>query len=93
VGFVTEDYIYYFGDLSCFIGGAIYVIHQYGAKDALGAHTLCIDKVFIYEAVHSSRVQKYLDRMHLASVSGTDLYRKDDRRSTGVEGVSGELSG
>jgi len=27
VGFVTEDYIYHFGDLTCLIGGAVYVVH------------------------------------------------------------------
>ena len=27
VGFVTEDYIYYFGDLTCLVGGAIHVVH------------------------------------------------------------------
>jgi len=31
--------------------------------------------------------------MHLAGVGGTDLDRQDDRCSTGVEGVGGELSG
>jgi len=27
VGLVMENYIYYFRDLPCFIGGAIYVVH------------------------------------------------------------------
>jgi len=31
--------------------------------------------------------------MYFASVSGTDLYREDDRRSAGIEGVGGESSG
>jgi len=86
VGLVTEDYIYHFGDLSCFVGGAVHIVHWYGARDTLDANTLCMDKVFIYEAVYSSGVQKCLDRMHLTGVSCTDLYRKDDRHSMGVEG-------
>jgi len=31
--------------------------------------------------------------MHLAGIGGTDLYRQDDRHSTGVEGVGRESSG
>jgi len=56
VGFVMEDYIYHFRDLTCLVGGAVYVVHQYGARDALGAHTFHTDKVFIYEAACNSRV-------------------------------------
>jgi len=37
VGFITEDYIHYFRDLSCFVRGAVHIEHQYGARDALGA--------------------------------------------------------
>jgi len=93
VGLITEDYIHHFGDSSCFVRGAIHVEHQYGTRDVLGANTLHTDKVFIYEVVCSSRVQKHLDRMHLASVSGTDLYKKDDRCSVGVKGVGKKSSG
>jgi len=93
VGLIMEDYIYHFGDLSCFVRGAIHVEHQYGMRDVLGANTLRTDEIFVYEVAHSSRVQKHLDGMHLASVSGTDLYRKDDRCSVGVEGVGGKLFG
>ena len=56
VGFVVEDYVYYFGDLTCLVGGAVHVVHWYGVRDTLGAHTFHIDKVFIYEVAHSSRV-------------------------------------
>jgi len=93
VDLVTEDYIYHFRDLTYFIGGAIHVVHWYGTGDALGANIFCMDKVFIYEVVHSSGVQEYLDGMHLTGVSGTDLDRKNDRRSAGIEGVGGELFG
>jgi len=31
--------------------------------------------------------------VYFASIRGTDLYREDDRRSTDIEGVGGELSG
>ena len=93
VGLITENYIYYFGDLPCFIRGAVHVEHWYGARDVLGANTLHTDKVFIYKVACSSRVQKCLDGMHLASVSGTDLYRKDNRYSAGIKGVGGELFG
>ena len=92
VGLITEDYIHHFRDLSCFIRKAIHVEHRYRAKNVLDANTLCMDKIFVYEVARSSGVQKRLDGMHLASVSGTDLYRKDDRRSTGIEGVGGESS-
>jgi len=88
VGLVKKDYIYYFRDLTCFIGRAVYMIHWYEIRDAPGADTLCIDKVFIYEAAHSSRVQKCFERMHLASVSGIDPNRKDDRRSAGIESIT-----
>jgi len=71
----------------------VHVEHRYGARDVLGANTLCTDKVFIYEVACSSRVQKRLDGMYFASVSGTDLYREDDRHSVGIEGVGRKLSG
>jgi len=93
VGLITENYVYHFGDLPYFIRGAVHVEHRYGARDVLGANTLRTDKVFVYEVACSSRVQKRLDRMHLASVSGTDLYRKDDRHSADVKGVGRESSG
>jgi len=93
VGLVMEDYIYHFGDLTCFIGGAVHVVHRYRTGDALGANAFHMDKVFIYEVAHSSGVQECLDGMHLAGVSGTDLDRKDDRHSTGIESVGRELFG
>ena len=93
VGLIAKNYIYYFGDLPCFIRGAVHVEHRYGPRDVLGANTLCMDKVFIYEVACSSRVQKCLDGMHLASISSTNLYRKDNRRSVSVKGVSRESSG
>ena len=93
VGFIMEDHVYHFGDLSSFIRRTIHVEYQYGARDVLGANTLCTDKIFIYEIAYGSGVQKRFDEMYFASVSGTDLYREDDRRSTGVEGVGRESSG
>ena len=92
VGLITEDYIYYFRDLSCFIRGAVHIEHQYGTRDVPDANTLCTDKVFVYKVARSPRVQKRLDRMHLASVSGTDLDRKDDRCSVGIKDVGEESS-
>ena len=62
-------------------------------RDVLGTNTLRTDKVLIYEVVYSTGVQKHLDGMYLTSVSSTDLYRKDDRCSTGVKSVGRELSG
>ena len=93
VGFITEDHVYHFRDLSGFIRRTIHVEHQYGARDVLGANTLCTDKIFIYEIAYGSEVQKRFDGMYFTSVSGTDLYREDDRHSTGVEGVGRESSG
>jgi len=46
-----EDYIHHFGDLTCLVGGAIYIVHWYGARDASGTNTFHMDKVFIYEVV------------------------------------------
>jgi len=93
VGFVTKDYIYHFGDLTCLIGGAVHIVHRYGVRDTLGVNTFCIDKVSIYKVAHSSGVQKRLDKMYLASVCGTDFYWEDDQRSTGIEGIDGESFG
>ena len=93
VGFITEDYVYHFGDLSGFVRGTVHVEHQYGARDVPGANTLCVDEISVYEIVCGSRVQKCFDRMYFTSVSGTDLYREDNRRSASVESVGGESSG
>ena len=92
VGLITEDHVYHFRDLSCFVRGTVHIEHWYGARDVLGTNTLCTDKVFIYEVACSSGVQKRLDGMYFASVSGTDLYRKNNRHSVGVEGVGRESS-
>jgi len=62
-------------------------------RDVPGANTLHMDKVFIYEVACSSGVQKRLDGTYLASVSGADLYRKDNRCFAGIKGVGGESSG
>jgi len=56
VGLVMEYYIYHLRDLPCFVRGTIYIVHQYRTRDALGANTLHVDKVFIYEVAHSSGV-------------------------------------
>jgi len=93
VGFVMENYIYHFGDLTCLIGGAVHIVLQYGVRDALGVNTFCTDEVSIYEVAHSTRVQKRLDGMHLAGVCGADFYQKDDRCSAGIEGIDGESFG
>jgi len=85
-----EYYVYHFGDLPCFVGGAVYVVHWYGARDAPGGNTFRTDKILIYEAACSSGVQKCLDGVHLAGVSSTDLNREDDGRSTGIESVGRE---
>jgi len=93
VGFVTENQVYHFRDLTCLVGGTIHVVHRYGARDALGVNAFRLDKVSIYGVARSSGVQKRLDGMHLASVGGTDFYQEDDRRSVGIEGVDGESFG
>jgi len=78
VGFVIENYIYNFGDLACLVGGAVHIVHQYGARDAPGVNTFHTDEVLIYEVAHSSRVEKHLDEMYLAGVCGADFYQEDD---------------
>jgi len=65
----------------------------YRVRDALGANILHTDKVFVYEAIRSSGVQKCLDGMHLTGVSSADLDRKSDRCSMGIEDVGRELFG
>ena len=86
MGFVAEDYVYNFGDLACFVGGAVHVVHRYGARDAPSVNTFCPYEVLIYEVARSSGV-------HLAGVCGADFYWEDDRRSTGVKGIDGESFG
>jgi len=88
VGFVMENHVYHFRDLTCLVGGAIHVVYRYGARNALGVNAFHSDEVSIYKVTHGSRVQKCLDGMHLASIYSTDFYREDDRRSMGVEGVT-----
>jgi len=78
VGFVTENHIYHFRDLTCLVGGAVHIVYQYGARDAPGVNAFRSDEVLIYEVAYDSEVQKRLDRMHLAGVCGTDFYREDD---------------
>jgi len=78
VGFVIENHVYHFKDLTCLVRGAIHIVHQYGAKDALGVNAFRSDKVSIYEVAYSSGVQKRLDGMHLAGVCGADFYWQDD---------------
>jgi len=93
VGFVAEDYIYNFGNLACLIGGAVHIVHRYGARDALSVNTFCMDKVSIYEVACSSRVQKCLDGVHLAGVCGADFYWEDDQDSMGIKSIDGESFG
>jgi len=70
VGFVTENHVYHFRDLTCLVGGAVHIVYWYGARDAPGVNIFCSDEVLIYEVARSSEVQKCLDRMchklHLA---------------------------
>jgi len=93
VGFVIENHIYHFRDLTCLVGGAVYIVHRYGARDAPGVNAFCSDKVLIYEVAHSSGVQKCLDRMHLAGVCGADFYWQNDQRPVSVKGVDEESFG
>jgi len=93
MGFITEDHVYHLRDLSGFIREAVHVKHWYGARDVLGANTLRTNKIFIYEIACGSGVQKRFDGVYFASICGTDLYRENDRRSVGVEGIDRELSG
>jgi len=93
VGFVIENHVYHFRDLTCLVGGAIHIIHRYGARDTLGINAFYSDEVSIYKVARSSGVQKRLDGMHLAGVYGADFYWQDDRCPTSVEGVDGELFG
>jgi len=90
VSFVTENYIYHFRDLTCLVGEAVHIVHQYGARDAPGVIAFRSDEVSIHEVACSSRIQKHLDGMHLAGICGADFYWQDDRRSTSIKDVDGE---
>ena len=78
VGFVMENYVYHFRDLTCLVGGAVHVVHWYGARYAPGVNAFCSDEVLIYEVARSSGVQKHLDRMHFAGVCGANFYWQND---------------
>jgi len=78
VGFIMENHVYHFRDLICLVGGAVHIVHRYGARDAPGVNAFRSDEVLIYEVAHSSGVQKRLDRMHLAGVCGADFYWQND---------------
>jgi len=78
VGFVMENHVYHFRDLTCLIGEAVYIVYQYGARDALGVNAFRLDEVSIYEVACSSGVQKRLDKMYLAGVCGADFYWQDN---------------
>jgi len=93
VGFIIEDHVYHFRDLSGFVRGTIHIEHRYGVRDVPGANTLRADEISVYEIACGSGVQKRFDGIYFAGVSGTDLYREDDKHSMGIEGVSGESSG
>jgi len=56
VGFVMEDYIHHFRDLTSLIGETVHVVYQYGAKDALDTNIFCTNKILIYEVARSSGV-------------------------------------
>jgi len=78
VGFVIENHVYHFRDLTCLVGGAVHIVHWYGARDAPCVNAFRSNEVSIYEVARSSRVQKHLDGMYLAGVCGTDFYWQDD---------------
>ena len=90
VGLITEDHVYHFRDLTCLVGGAIHIVHRYGARDAPGVNAFRSDEVLIYEVACSSRVQKRLDRMHLAGVCSANFYWKDDQYPASIKGIDGE---
>jgi len=93
VGFVMEDYIHYFRDLTGLIGGAVHIVYWYGARDALGANTFYTNKVLIYKVACSFRVQKHLDGIYLISVCSADFYQKDIQHPASVKGIGGESFG
>jgi len=93
VGFIIEDHVYHFGDLSGFVRGTVHVEHWYGVRDVPDANTLRADEISVYEIACGSGVQKRFDGIYFAGVSGTNLYREGDRRSVSIENVSRESSG
>jgi len=93
VGFVTENHVYHFRDLTYLVGKAVHIVHWYGVRDAPDVNAFRSDEVSIYEVACSSGVQKRLDGMHLTGVCGADFYWQDDRRSASVKGVNGESFG
>jgi len=59
VGFVTENHIYHFRDLTCLVRGAVHVVHWYGVRNAPGINTFHSDKVSIYEVACCYAVQTF----------------------------------
>ena len=78
VGFVIENHVYHFRDLTYLVGGTVYIVHRYGVRDAPGVNIFRLDEVSIYEVACSSRIQKRLDGMHFAGVCGADFYWQDN---------------
>ena len=93
VGFVIENHVYHFRDLTCLVGRAVHIVYRYGARDAPGVNAFHLNKVLIHEVARSSGVQKRLDGMHLAGVCGANFYWQDDRRPASIEGVDRESFG
>ena len=93
VGFVTENHVYHFRDLTYLVGEAIHIVHRYGARDAPGVNAFRLDEVSIYEVACSSGIQKRLDGMHLTGVCSANFYWQDDRHPVSVEDVDGESFG
>ena len=93
VGFVTGNHIYHFRDLTCLVGGAVHIVHRYGARDAPDVNVFHLDEVSIYEVACSSGIQKRLNGMHLAGVCSADFYWQDDQCPASVEDVDRESFG
>ena len=93
VGFVTENYVYHFRDLTCLVRGAVHIVHRYGVRDTPSVNTFRPYEVLIYEVARSSGVQKCFDEVHLAGVCGANFYWEDDQCSAGIKGVDGESFG
>jgi len=68
VGFVIEDYIHHFRDLTCLIGGAVHIVHWYGTRYTPGTNTFCM-VMGIKRFDHKTKVKARLEKQNLQIAS------------------------
>ena len=93
VSLVPENYIYNFGNLTCFIGGTVDVEDQDVTREGPSIHSFRVDKISVDEASGCSGVQEGLDGVEFACVRSSDFYWQEKRSSSCVQGTNQEKLG